>query len=95
MQETVEIVTLFYTTPPQFCRVLCFGIQSQFPSVVKLALTLCVGYQWWVEGSVETGYSTSVCAHCCCICCAGQPLISLSLACRELARPPILFYVQR
>lgn len=82
-------------TLPKLCRVLCFGLQSQLPSVVKLALTLCVGYQWWVEGSFETEYSTSVCAHCCCICCAGQPLISLSLAWRELAKPPILFYVQR
>lgn len=95
MRETVESVTLFLMTPPQLCRVLCFGIQSQFPSAAELALTLCVGYQWWVEGSFETDYSTSVCAHCCCICCAGQPLISLSLACRELAQPPILFYVQR
>lgn len=93
MQETVKSVTLFRTTPPELCRVLCFGVQSLFPSV--LALTLCGGYQWWVEGSFETDYSTSVCAHCCCIYCAGQPLISLSLACRELAQPPILFYVQR
>ena len=95
MRETVESVTLFHMTPPQLCRVLCFGIQSRFPSAAWLAFTLCVGYQWWVEGSFETDYSTSVCAHCCCICCAGQPLISLSLACRELAQPPILFYVQR
>lgn len=95
MQETVESVTLFHATLPKLCRVLCFGIQSQFPSVAKLTLTLCVGYQWWVEGSFETDYSTSVCAYCCCICCAGLLLISLSLACRELAQPPILFYVQR
>lgn len=95
MQETVESVTLFHATLPKLCRVLCFGIQSQFPSVAQLTLTLCVGYQWWVEGSFETDYSTSVCAYCCCICCAGQLLISLSLACRELAQPPILFYVQR
>lgn len=57
MWETVGSVTLFLVTLPQLCRVLCFGLQSQFPSVVKLALTLCVDYQWWVEGSFETDYS--------------------------------------
>lgn len=35
-----------------------FAVQSQFPSVAKLALTLCVGYQWLVEGSFETDCSS-------------------------------------
>lgn len=94
-RNCVESVTLFCIILSELCRVLCFSTQSQFPSVALLALLVCAGYQCWVEGSFETDYSASVCARCCCICCTGQPLISLSSACRELAQPPILFRVQR
>lgn len=86
---------MFLATLPGLCRVLGLGFHSGVPSVPPPpppALALCAGYQWWVEGSFESDYSTSVCAHCCCICCAGQPVISLSPAWRGAgaASNPIL-----
>lgn len=52
-RQTVVSVARFFATLPPLCREMYFSLQSQLPLAAERALTLCAGYQRWVEGCFE------------------------------------------